>query len=397
MKINRIIIALLIVCLLFAGCKPKKVDQPEGSGETIEPAGDVTTLEDENYTYEKFLQNAQTITSKYASNVQMGVFGKSAFNRELIYFAVGSQSAEKKILVVAGVSGNESAFSLLATKQIETYLENLTATYKNTTYNQILQKCCIYFVPMLNPDGISIAQKGLDSVPEDKKQTVEEIYSYSVEKGLLDKKSGYSAWQANGLGVDLTMNFGIGKVASDTIQMRAASKNYPEHQLSSPEASAISGLIQNNNFDSVLVYSGNGNIVDWQFGQGVASIQKSLDIANELAALTGFSRVEIGGPTKNNFVTMGIKDWFIAEFDRPAFTLSLGNPSNKISLNDDELLAIWNVASLVPMVLAWNIAFYTAAPVVTEQPATLAPGQTPTATPTLAPGQTPQVDYDFID
>lgn len=397
MKINKLIIALLIVCLLFAGCKPKPVEQPEGSGETIEPAGDVTTLEDENYTYEKFLQNAQTISEKYSDKVQMGVFGKSAFNRELLYFAIGSQNAQKKILVVAGINGNESAFSLLATKQIETYLEDLSRTYKNKSYQQILDSCRIYFVPMLNPDGISIALKGIESVPEDKKQAVEEIYSYSLEQGLLEKKTGYSSWRANGLGVDLSMNFGVGKVASSAVQTRAASKGYPEHQLSSPESSAIAGLIQNNNIDSVIAYSGSGNIVDWQFGQTVASLQQSLDISNELAALTGFSRVDVGGPTKKNFITMSVKDWFIAEFDKPAFTLSLGNPEDKNSLNEDELRAVWNVTSLVPIVLAWNTAFYVATPVIPEQTPTLAPGQKPAPTPTLVPGQTPQVDYDYID
>jgi murein tripeptide amidase MpaA len=155
MKLSKILVILLIVCLLFAGCKPKTDDQPEGSDETIEPAGDVTTLEDENYTYDKFLADAQTITSKYPTKVQMGVFGKSAFNRELLYFAIGDKNATKKILVVAGVFGTESSLSLLATKQIETYLEDLTRTYKNKSYQQILNSCRIYFVPMLNPDGVS--------------------------------------------------------------------------------------------------------------------------------------------------------------------------------------------------------------------------------------------------
>ena len=93
---------------------------------------------------------------------------------------------------------------------------------------------------------------------------------------------------------------------------------------------------------------------------------------------------------------MSVKDWFIAESDKPAFTLSLGNPEDKISLNEDELRAVWNVTSLVPIVLAWNIAFYTA-PVVPQQTRTHAPGQTPAPTPTLEPGKTPQVDYDYID
>lgn len=388
MKLSKIIVAVLIVSLLFVGCKPK-TKQPEGSGETIEPAGNVTTLEDENYTYEKFLADAQTITDKYSANVQMGVFGKSAFNRELLYFTIGNKNAAKKVLVVAGVFGTESPFSLLVTKQIETYLENLTTTYKNKSYQQILDSCCIFFVPMLNPDGISIAQKGLESVPQDKKADVEAIYLNSIEKGLLNTKDGYSLWRANGLGVDLSMNFGVGKVVSSAVQQSAASKGYPEYALSSPEADAISGLIQINAIDSVLVYNGTGDIVDWQFGQTENSIQQSIDIANELSTLTGFSRVDVGGPTKNNFVTMGIKDWFIANFDKPAFTLSMGNPKNKISLNEDELRAVWNVVSIVPIVLAWHTAYYTATPVQTNSSVT--------STPTVAPGQTPQVDYDYID
>ena len=395
MKLSKILVILLIVCLLFAGCKAKPSEQPEGSGETIEPAGDVTTLEDENYTYDKFLVDAQTITSKYPTKVQMGVFGKSAFNRELLYFAIGDKNATKKILVVAGVFGTESSLSLLATKQIETYLEDLTRTYKNKSYQQILDSCRIFFVPMLNPDGISIAQKGLEGVPEDKKAGVEAIYTYSVEKGLLDAKNGYSQWRANGLGVDLSMNFGVANVASNTVMQSAASKGYPEHALSSPEANAISGLIQSNAIDSVVVYNGTGNIIDWQFGQTENSIQQSIDIANELATLTGFSRVDVGGPTKKNFVTMGIKDWFIANLDKPAFTLSMGNPKDKISLNEDELKSVWNVTSLVPISLAWHTAYYVATTIAPNAPTPT--GQTPTATPTLEPGRTPQVDYDYID
>lgn len=402
MKLNKIIIALLIVCLLFAGCKPKKVDQPEGSGETIEPSGDVTTLDDKNYSYDEFLSDAQTLTEKHASQVEMGVFGKSTFNRELIYFSIGDKNAEDKVLVVSGISGTEGALSLLTIKQIETYLEDLTRKYKDVTYQQILNKCCIYFVPMLNPDGIELAAKGIDSVPEAYKQTVEEIYSYSLDAKLLDKKNGYKQWCANGIGIDLSMNFGVGKVAVSSVQARSASKGYPQFALSSLEAGAIAGLIQNNNFDSVVVYNGSGNIVDWQFGQSAESLQQSLDTANALAYLTGFSRIDIGGPTKNNFITMGIKDWFIANFDKPAFTLFMGNPSDKISLNQDEIKALWNVTSLVPISLAWNIAYYTEQPISTPDPTkTETPGKTeePTQAPTQAPGvtRTPQVDYDYID
>lgn len=413
---KKVLICLLACCLLFSGCKSKKqqiLDQNLGgaSNENVDATGDIVDLSAKEYSYETFCKDADKLAEKFDGIVKRTVLGKSEFNRDLIVLSLGNTGAKKKILIVGGVYGKENITSLIAMKQLETYCTNASDTYRGTSYSKIMDECCFYFVPMLNPDGVEISVNGIMSVPEEHVSEVEEMYAYSESKGILEKETGYKNWCANGLGVDLSMNFGIGKVYSSAVEDRPAAAGYPQYELSASESSLITVLCTSVDFDSIMVYNETGRIVEWQFGQSANSIQTSLDIANELSILTGFSRVDVGGPTKNNFVTMSLMNWFITKYDRPAFNIRLMN-------GDDSAKDIWGHVSTAPMLLAYQLLNPTAVPQstdngntgnsgnsdgnnqsggnTTDTPATNVPGTTaPTAT---APGaQPPQVDYDYID
>lgn len=299
-----------------------------------------------NYTYEDMIKNGNSLVQKYGNSIKKEVIGTTLFGRDIVSFRVGNDGASRKMLVVAGVNGSEHDNALVLMKQIETYLADTTGTFRGKKYAEILDKCQIYFVPMLNPDGIEISINGLASVPSQYRSTVEQIAKYSADNGLMSA-GDYSMWNANGQGIDVSINFGTGTVISKTLSEQPSSKNYPGTEFASNEAQAIKNLCKKVSFETATVYAGTGNLIDWSFGQ-VTSAQVSSDLAAGLAANTGFTVIS-NGPTYDFCISVNLAQWFIFEFDRPAFSVLMGGIT-PYSKNDVQ--SIWKAVSTAPLFLA---------------------------------------------
>ncbi len=297
-----------------------------------------------NYTYEKMLQNGNALVEKYG--IQKEVIGTTLFGRDIVCFKVGNDNASRKMLVVSGVNGSEHDNALVMMKQIETYLADTASTFHGRKYAEIFNVCQVYFVPMLNPDGIELSINGLASVPEQYRQSVEQIAKYSAENGLM-KENDYSLWNANGQGIDVSINFGNSFIVSSTLSSQPASKNFPGEEFETNEAKAIRDLCHKVNFETATQYAGKGNLVDWSFGQNI-SAQVSRDLASGLSDNTGFTIIS-NGPNRDFCITVNLAQWFIYEFDRPGFTVMMGE-NTPYTKNDVQ--SMWNALSTAPLFLA---------------------------------------------
>ena len=115
-------------------------------------------------------------------------------------------------------------------------LEYALAFYDTGHYNyksiaDMLKKVAIHFVPMTNPDGVSLSQFGIDAIRSDAlKQVIRDCYTRDVNlKRTADSFETYlTKWKANAGGVDLNYNFPYGwdaKEASKTGCSREAAQS----------------------------------------------------------------------------------------------------------------------------------------------------------------------------
>ena len=88
--------------------------------------------------------------------------------------------------------------------------------------------------------------------------------------------------------------------------------------LTEPEALAIYNFTLEHNFNLILSYHTQGEVIFWQFQN--YRPQNSLLIGLNFASISGYSLEDT--PYNSSFA--GFKDWFIQNYNKPGFTIEAG-------------------------------------------------------------------------
>ena len=229
---------------------------------------------------------------------------------------------------MGGTHGIEWLTSLVLLK----FVENIATAYEKggllSGFNikDILENKKLIIIPELNPDGIEIAIKGASACGKYKEE------NYEICKG------DFSFWSANARGVDINHNFN-----ADWYSLREAEKEaginspatsrygglFPE---SEPETAAITRLCRRIPVEMLITFHSQGKEIFYEYGKNTP--EKALYIAKMFSALTDYTLVKNEGLYSSG----GLKDWFIEEFKRPAFTIEIGKGKNPLPLEDiDEI------------------------------------------------------------
>ena len=121
---------------------------------------------------------------KILENVDNFVLGKSTLGKDVLCFHIGDYGANQ-IIIEAGIHAREYISTLLVIEQIK-YLKNKVS------------QGGIYFVPLVNPDGVELVLDGVDIVRE------QPIKDFLLQ---VNKSSDFSLWKANLKAIDLNVNF----------------------------------------------------------------------------------------------------------------------------------------------------------------------------------------------
>jgi g-D-glutamyl-meso-diaminopimelate peptidase len=180
----------------------------------------------------------------------------------------------------------------------------------------------LVIVPCVNPDGVEIALHGADG-------------ALDLRDTVLQLSGGNpSRWQANARGVDLNHNFDAGWYILRQLEISAGitapgptrfGGTAPE---SEPETQLLTALCRSIPFRHVLAFHSQGEEIYWHYGPSTP--KKSMLMARILALTSGYRIMEPEGIAAHG----GFKDWFISEFQRPAFTIEIGHGCNPLPLSD---------------------------------------------------------------
>ncbi len=278
-------------------------------------------VKNETLTYSVYQKYVKELSEKYKS-LKLTTCGKSLLGKDIFAFVIGA--GKKNVVYVGGTHGIEWLTSLLLLK----FTEDLAIAYEEEKalsgfgIKNILEKVRLIIIPELNPDGIEIAIKGADACGKYKEANIEIC------------KGDFSLWSANARGVDINHNFN-----ADWYSLREAEKEaginspspsryggqFPE---SEPETKAITSLCRGIPVEMLITFHSQGEEIFYEYGKNTP--EKALHIAKMFSALTDYTLVKNEGLYSSG----GLKDWFIEEFKRPAFTIEIGKGKNPLPLEE---------------------------------------------------------------
>ena len=120
------------------------------------------------YTYEDLLSDTDLLKSRYSSVFSADSLGETADGRQILHFIIGNEDASRKVLVNGGIHAREYITCQLVMKQTVSFLKHIKSgdSYGDISYKDLLQDTAIHVICMVNPDGVSISQQGLDGIPD---------------------------------------------------------------------------------------------------------------------------------------------------------------------------------------------------------------------------------------
>ncbi|MDV2886332.1 M14 family metallocarboxypeptidase [Alkalihalophilus pseudofirmus] len=310
------IIFILILCL----------------GISLPNTADASVVEPKHlYTYAKMEQDIKRLAQLYPDLIHYEVIGKSEYGRNI--YAVSLGKGESTIFINGSHHAREWMTTNLNMYMLEQYAQGYRSnrSYDNGRYpiRQILNNTTIWFVPMVNPDGVELQQNGLSSFPS------------SAHSSLVVMNNGsrdFRRWKANAKGIDLNRQYNANwpNIRSDPGRPSFANHKGPAPH-SSSETKAIVDFTHRIDPEMAVNYHSSGEVMYWNFLQTGAQYTRDLRYARAISSLTGYRLIFAGSNPSGG----GMTDWFIQDFKRPAFTPELGRYVGPTNLPLSAFDRIW--------------------------------------------------------
>jgi g-D-glutamyl-meso-diaminopimelate peptidase len=293
---------------------------------------------DRPYSYQSQVRDLMELRFKYKKELTFRVIGTAHSGRKI--WAVKLGKGEKNILLVGSHHGREWMTSMLLTKMLKTYTEAYAKGKPIGSFpSDLLNEVSIWFVPMLNPDGVTIQQKGYSEFPFWDKDKIIKMNNGS---------SDFTRWKANGIGVDLNRQYPAGWNKLDRTTPTPSYQFYKgKVPLEAHEVICLVKFVKEISPEIAGAYHTAGREIFWNYHNG-PNIKRDRAIAKKITKMTGYKlskpvREAVGG---------GFTDWFITEYRRPAFTIEIsylvGESHPPLSVFPEE----WKRNRLVGMLLA---------------------------------------------
>ena len=150
---------VMIFCLL------ENVKVYAGEAVSTEYVQDIVDTTDHIYTFAEMECDIVELVAKYPDFITCSVIGKSLDSRNIWQIVIGNPQAPKAIHIQAGIHGREWMNCWMLMKQVEEILKNRdTPLVNGVSYGTILEQCAVYIMPMVNPDGVTISQVGIEGI-----------------------------------------------------------------------------------------------------------------------------------------------------------------------------------------------------------------------------------------
>ncbi|MCM1245182.1 MAG: hypothetical protein NC293_05995 [Roseburia sp.] len=237
------------------------------------------------YTYSGMEKKLKELAGQYPRQYfRCFSLGTTYGKRNIYACCLGSETAKKQFVLTASIHGREYINTTVLLRIMEYYL-----AHYESTWQEAWKDVCIYFLPMLNPDGVCISMS-TDAVH----------------------------WKENGQGVDLNRNFpcGFGRGAD---RKKRNPGNFAADQLETgflmqfiEELSAPIGVIH---------YHSRGSLIYYDYKVHGTLRKQIVEIANAAHRVTGY---KLAANTKDTLPAGGFGDWCVYKKKIPSITIETG-------------------------------------------------------------------------
>lgn len=244
--------------------------------------------------------------------------GHSLLRREIPALVLG-EDGDARVLMAAAFHGQEWMTTLCTLRLCEEMCSHLRADLPlcDVSLTRALKGRQVWFVPLVNPDGVEIARYGSAAAG---------AYAATAAQMGADTPG---LWRGNARGVDLNSNFNAGWVQMQALAQKSG-KICGDTPESEPESRALADLCRRVPFRHVVALHTQGEEIYWRYGDHTPP--QSRMMAQVLSAVSGYRMADPSESASHG----GFKDWFIDWFHRPGLTLELGRGKNPLPLRDFE-------------------------------------------------------------
>ena len=297
----------------------------------------------ENIDHTEMTEVLELLSERYRE-LAITTLGTSILGREIPMLQLGN--GRKKVVYVGAHHGMEGMTAALLLRFVNEYFELYRAgsVVDKVPVKALFEARSIYVVPMLNPDGVEYAVRGLPADNPLRERVL------SMNGGSED----FSHWQANARGVDLNHNYNAGFAAYKRVENElgilggAPTRYSGEHPESEPEVGYLCNFLRfSGDFDLALSLHTQGEEIYY------TSLGESLPIAERIGKyIAGLCEYRLSKP-EGPAALGGFTDWFQREFGKPSFTVECGKGENPLPFSDFPMtyLRIRKMLFMAPMLI----------------------------------------------
>ena len=281
----------------------------------------------QTYSYAKMQKDINKLEKAYPGLVKKEVIGKSEYGRNI--YAVSLGKGESTVFI----NGSHHAREWITTNLNMNMIDKYAAAYKSSSningYNvkKLLNNTTIWFVPMVNPDGVTLQQSGLKNFPAKDHAKIIKMNAGS---------KNFKRWKANAKGVDLNRQYSpnwkhLGGPKSPYY------KNYNGPKVASAsETKAVLSFVDRIDPEMAISYHSSGQIIFWKYQQTGSRYTQDAKYAGKLSTITGYSLV------KSKSFGGGFSDWFSNVEKKPAFTIEVSPAVGETQVPLRNYAKIWS-------------------------------------------------------
>ncbi|WP_440896207.1 M14 family metallopeptidase [Amphibacillus sp. Q70] len=258
------------------------------------------------YSYQKLKIDLNDVKKQFPDQVELITIGSSVEGRDLYALRIGS--GKKAVLC----HGAHHAREWMTTRLIVDFINHLLTDCSwpwLSIREDWLTDITFWFIPMVNPDGVTLVQGGINDL--------------SNRKELIDwnnNSTDFTGWKANSRGVDLNRQYPADWESIQADPGQPSSSHYKgSHPLSEPETQAIYQFVKQYHFDCAIAYHSSGEEIFWRYTLPDDLVDQHRPLAERLAEVTRYRLIEPEGTPSGG----GFTDWFLTQFQKPAFTIEI--------------------------------------------------------------------------
>jgi len=218
------------------------------------------------YSYQDMKADLKVLSESYPEILRVFRLAKTADGRWIYGIRLGNSCAKKRFVIQASMHAREWFNTELIMRMVGRacgqWKKNIC--YQGIDYRKLLEGVCFFILPMVNPDGVAISQKGPKGIRDD------------VLRNMVRESCGkYWYWKANARGVDLNRNYSTGFAINTSGEK--GSKDYAgKRPFSERETRALVKLIHTVKPVAVINYHSAGHLLYYKEDSWLVRLAKRL-------------------------------------------------------------------------------------------------------------------------